>query len=425
MRHAIAVGQSVFWMASASAAPYFWIDDSGVTHMTDRLDAVPSDVRAAPGTPDITVLRGLWSGDVVDLQPRSVDPWESRRAASQRSQRIVAGALEDIARGERARASAALESVLRDEPAHPQAHWILAGLDRERARYASAERHLAAFLASAGDDLEDLRERAQVWISELEEERRLSDAAVAAADLDFVRFKHPHFRVHYDAALGKASPDYANTVIGFLEDAHAHASARLGVAPAEPMGVVLYGKAAYLREHQHRFSFQTVGFFDGRIHVVSAAHPERELRDLLFHEYTHALFREQTGGDRPFWLNEGLAELSQRQGLASDGLTRSERVTLRNRIENQDWIPLRQLAPSFSGLEGEDARVGYLESTAAAAWIEMNTEPVQRRRLLEQLGDGVSVDQALRDAVGLDTEGLDRAVQRSIRARFPVTTVFP
>ena len=42
--------------------------------------------------------------------------------------------------------------------------------------------------------------------------------------------------------------------------------------PLEPLGVVLYGRAAYVRAHAHRFSFQTVGFFDGRIHVVVACH---------------------------------------------------------------------------------------------------------------------------------------------------------
>ena len=59
----------------------------------------------------------------------------------------------------------------------------------------------------------------------------------------------------------------------YLEEAREAVGERLGAVPAEPMGVVLYGKAAYLRAHRHRFSFQTVGFYDGRIHVVSAAHP--------------------------------------------------------------------------------------------------------------------------------------------------------
>ena len=85
------------------------------------------------------------------------------------------------------------------------------------------------------------------------------------------------------------------------------------------MGVVFYSKAAYIQAHRHRFSFETIGFFDGQIHVVSAAHPAGELRSLLFHEYSHAVFREKTGGDRPYWFNEGLAELSERPTNESRG----------------------------------------------------------------------------------------------------------
>ena len=121
-------------------------------------------------------------------------------------------------------------------------------------------------------------------------------------------------------------------MIQYLEQAREQAARVLGVVPLEPLGVVFYGKAAYLRAHRHRFSFQTVGFFDGRIHVASPAHPSVGLRSLLFHEYTHAIYREQTGGDRPYWLNEGLAELMERRSRQQPTSTRTERASLRNRI---------------------------------------------------------------------------------------------
>jgi len=185
------------------------------------------------------------------------------------------------------------------------------------------------------------------------------------------------------------------------------------------MGVMFYGKAAYLRAHRHRFSFQTVGFFDGRVHVVSAAHPAGELRALLFHEYTHAVFREQTGGDRPFWLNEGLAELTERASRSQAGLTRSERSSLHRRSVAGRWIPLRRLAPSFSGLDNDDARAAYLIATAAAAWIEARTDRAQRGRLLWRLARGASDDDALGEALGLDTDEVDAAVRAWISEEFP------
>jgi hypothetical protein len=187
--------------------------------------------------------------------------------------------------------------------------------------------------------------------------------------------------------------------------------------------VVFYGKAAYLQAHRHRFSFQTVGFFDGRIHVVSAGHPSGELRALLFHEYTHAVFRERTGGDRPYWLNEGLAEIAERGSHARTGLTRSELVSLRGRIDEGRWLPLRRLAPSFSGLDDADARAAYLEAMAAAYWIEARTDRAQRARLLARLGAGASDDEALREVLGLDTDAIDAGVRERVLREFPNTAL--
>ena len=208
-------------------------------------------------------------------------------------------------------------------------------------------------------------------------------------------------------------------MLRYLEEARSTVSARLGAVPDESMGVVFYGKAAYLEAHRHRFSFQTVGFFDGRIHVVSAAHPAGELRALLFHEYSHAVFREQTGGDRPYWLNEGFAEISERESLRRTGLTRTERRALRDAIDTEKWTPLRRLAPSFSGLDDAGARAAYLESAAAALWISERTDRAQRAKLLGMLGTGIAADQAFLAVLGVDTDGVDRAVREEILAEFP------
>ena len=405
--------------APAWSETYVWVDAAGTTHITDNPDGIPRGV-ASKSTSDMddSALGGLWDGVVGP----PLTPAQQRGSGDDRTARIIRGAAQDIERGELARASAALAAVLRSRPSNAEAHWYLAELDRSRGRYDSAETHLHFFLSSAGDDLAAWREKAGLRLAALQDERHLVDEARERRPSEFVALENDHFRVSYDSELGQASPHYAATVMAFLEKARSAVGERLGVVPAESMGVVFYGKAAYLRAHRHRFSFQTVGFYDGRIHVVSAAHPEGELRDLLFHEYTHAMFREQTGGDRPFWLNEGLAELSEREGISRDGLTRSERVSLHIRIDEGQWIPLRRLAPSFSGLDNEDARAAYLEATAAAAWIEANTDRAARRRMLMRLGQGASDDDVLRKATGLDTDGIDAAVREAIRAEFPVMT---
>lgn len=400
----------------ASAETFVWIDDAGITHLTDDASAVPES-RLKPASDEIDSLRGLWKDNI--LGPETLTPRGSSGRESDRHARLLRGATEDLRRGETARATATLRSLQRLAPQRPETYWYLASLDRRRGRYTSAHAHLVRFLELAGDDLAVWRKRAQKRLDELADEQQLVDPNIARDPLEFLRIQTPNFRLELDSELGTLDRDYAETVLRYLEEARREVSAQIGVTPLEPLGVVLYGKAAYLQAHRHRFSFQTVGFFDGRIHVTSPAHPAEALRSLLYHEYTHAVYREQTGGDRPYWLNEGLAERMERRARNFAASTRSERISLRTRIQAGNWIPLRAIAPSFSGLSDEDARAAYLESVIATAYIEEHTTKQQRARMLSRLGDGFSVDQALHEAMGLDTDSLDAKIRQQILDEFP------
>jgi len=399
---------------AAAADLHVWVDEQGQTHVTDDPSTIPPKQRGSASS-DVIELRGLWDDGVAG--PPVVTPPGASGSDEDRTVRLLQGALDDLARGETARASAVLAEVLRAEPDRAEAHWYLALLDWQRGRIDASEAHLRAFLASAGDRFEGWRPAAEQRLARLTDERRLLKPAGGA--LRFVAHDSHHFRVQLDAALQQAgAPGFPAQVLGYLEEARRSGAERLGVTPVEPTGVVLYGRAAYVQAHSSRFSFQTVGFFDGRIHVVSAAHPAGELRSLLFHEYTHALFREATGGDRPFWLNEGLAELAERRSRSMPALSRSERMRLRSSLEGGSWIPLRRLAPSFAGLGNEQARIAYLAATAAAEWIETQTDRAGRARLLQLLGAGKTDDEALRAVLGRDTDAVDAALQRALAAEF-------
>ena len=85
---------------------------------------------------------------------------------------------------------------------------------------------------------------------------------------------------------------------------------------------------------------------------------------------------------------------------------------LRSALAAGEWLSLRRIAPSFSGLSDKQARLAYAISTAAADWLVRHSGAEQRAELLRSLGRGVPVDEALRAAVGLDSDGLDAAVRR-------------
>jgi hypothetical protein len=396
----------------AAAELHVWVDEHGHTHVTDDPEAVPrGELATDPGE-----LRTLWGSDRLGEPLAPVLAGSSSDA--DRQLRSLRAALEDLERGETARAAVLLHEVLRQEPSRAEAHFVLAILEGRRGHLDRAETHLEAFLSAAGDRFPGWRASAERRLAQLEDERRLMRSS-EAGELRLVSLAHPDFRIQADQALlATGSADFARTIARYLDDVRSFVGEKLASVPAEPMGVVLYGRASYLKTHGRRFSFQTVGFFDGRIHVVSAAHPAGELRSLLVHEYTHALFREQTGGDRPYWLNEGLAEWIERASQARPALSREERSALRAAIEEGRWLPLRRLAPSFSGLGDGDARLAYTLSTAAADWLLRHCDAAGRARLLALLGEGKRDDEALRAVLGRDTDAIDAAVRTEIRGQF-------
>lgn len=419
---AFLAGAAVCLAGSALGESYVWVDESGVTHLSNH---PPDAAREAEGEAprlheahDVEGLRALWGESRIG--PPVSTPEGGSGGEDDRATRLLRAAVHDLRRGEAARAGATLRSVVRLFPERAEAHWYLALLNRQRGRYGAAEEHMRAFLSRAGGaGMGEWRARARRALSALADERRLADEAVPRGELELASFASDHFRIQVDRELGGPDSAYATAAMGYLEDARQEVADALGVEPEEPLGVVFYGKAAYQRAHAHRFSFRTVGFFDGRIHVSSPAHPSDELRSLLFHEYTHAVFREHTGGDRPYWLNEGLAEHIERRARRQPVSTRSERASLNARLRDERWIPLRRLGPSFSGLRDEDARAAYLQAIVAVEWLEANTTREQRAALLGGIGRGLSADQALHEILGVDVDGLDAAVQEYVRSEFP------
>ncbi|MCP3986629.1 MAG: hypothetical protein GY723_19775 [bacterium] len=393
-----------------SADLHVWVDEEGRTHITDDGSGLPPGALPAG---DVEAVRGLWGGDSRGEPLWTPPGWSGRD--EDRVVRVLRDAVADLGKGEAGRAGAALRSLLRSDPDRPEPHFYLALIEGGRGHLEKAEDHLRTFLSVAGDRFDPWRASAEQRLAQLEDERELMDRP-AAGPLRLVDLEHQAFQIQADAELlQKGEVSFARTVARYLDDARSLVGTRVGAYPAEPTGVVLYGKAAYVKAHAHRFSFQTVGFFDGRIHVVSKAHPAGELRTLLVHEYTHALFREQTGGDRPFWLNEGLAEIYERASQRRVPLSRGERTRMRSALDAGGWIDLRRLAPSFAGLDNREARLAYAIATFAADWIERHSTPAARAQLLRRIGEGWQADDALREAVGVDTAGLEASLQAELR----------
>ena len=170
---------------------------------------------------------------------------------------------------------------------------------------------------------------------------------------------------------------------------------------------------------QERFDFETVGFYDGTLHVVAPPGNLPLLGSRIRHELAHAAFRDRVGGDRPYWLNEGLAFQLERSFRGQARLDGEELAFLRRRVREGRWIPMTRLVEDFSSLQASDAWPAYLQSALALEWLEEHSGPGGRERLLERLGEGAAPDDALEEALGLDAGEFDRLLRD--RARMGAT----
>jgi hypothetical protein len=267
-------------------------------------------------------------------------------------------------------------------------------------------------LVESGDSLTEL------WDGDVRRKLPLPDDA----QMNFEVLRTPFFEVFWEEGIEAKQGVISGTqalMRGFASSLDVSADAvheLLGLRSTKRVEVLIYQRSSYQQRYQQKFPFATAGFFDGRIHIAAdALHSSRVLR-LVRHEYAHALFGQAVGNDRPFWLNEGLAESAAR---AKGGLTEAERLQLVGRIEEGKWIALADLEPGFSHFDSVEVRWAYLESVAAASWIQTQLTSSGRGRLLSRLGETKDLDSVFQEFFKLDRAELDDKVRASLQAIQP------
>ncbi|HEY5595181.1 MAG TPA: tetratricopeptide repeat protein, partial [Nitrospiria bacterium] len=181
---------------------------------------------------------------------------------------------------------------------------------------------------------------------------------------------------------GREEQSTARRVLDDLEEAQREIGRDMSYYPQQSITVILYSDQQFRNVTDS--PTWTSGLFDGKIRVptsgseFSSAH----LRRVLFHEYTHALVHELTGGAPvPTWLNEGLAEFYENRSAAET----SNRPPPQFR-SGLPLIPLARLHGSFLGMSKPEADLAYLESYSAVLSLEKRYGMFRIRLMLEELG---------------------------------------
>lgn len=184
-------------------------------------------------------------------------------------------------------------------------------------------------------------------------------------------------------------------------------SESLGVPATEEIFVTVYPDAAAVREAIINVPEWTGGVAFPRFNstVVGIADGDHEwASNVIPHELTHLLVGMLVfncrGINLPVWLNEGLAVYGEGPVEEADvaGLYRA--------LENGTVPSLRSLADGFSAF-GTRASLAYTQSGEIVHFLVNTYGPEKLLQLLTTMQGGQTIDAALLQVYGFDTDGLD------------------
>lgn len=319
--------------------------------------------------------------EAVTLDPERAEAWKALGYAQLR--------LHDR------RAASSLETAARLAPDDAETRLLLGTALYHAGETAAAAVHLRAGRAAAPGDPQIAALLARV-------EREVS------AEGGFDRADSEHFAVSFEG--GGTSAQAGHLVSLLLEEAYHRVGTGLDYYPPDTVHAVLY------TAQQFRDVTRSPGWagalYDGKIRLPVGGLTEKSdlLARVVRHEYTHAVVHRLAGGRAPTWLNEGLAMLQE--GEEYDDLIDRLRAHIR---AGGQVASLRQLEGSFLSMNGAQAQAAYISSLAATDYLVRRHGLGTARRILEQLGEGRSLDEALRATLFVSYDDFDRAWAASLR----------
>jgi hypothetical protein len=206
--------------------------------------------------------------------------------------------------------------------------------------------------------------------------------------------------------------DRANASLDTLEE-------DLGVMLEEPIKIFIYADHTDFMDAYFPSGQEWAGgaAFDEHGVVMMTVEPDQPEWGTIIttHEMTHLVIHRATDnfftGDLtlPRWLDEGIAvytsgELHTRQDFQQ---------ALNYALDNNQLFTLRTLSSPFSS-DPNEAVLSYAHSGAVVEYIVDTYGAEAVSELLDALSEGALYDEALEQAIGLDTIGLDNAFRESV-----------
>ncbi len=238
-----------------------------------------------------------------------------------------------------------LDQAVRLDSKNGVAHVSLGDLAYESNDYAGAARSYSAALPVSQENKDYLENRLQM----IQDESGLESRFHRVID------DEKRFVLQYADYNGGTS---ISEVLAMLNDAYTVIGRDLGVYPARAVNVKVYTQEDFYKVA--KLPEWAIGIFDGKMRLRTdelLSAPEL-VRDLLFHEYTHAVLAMNVKQEVPAWFHEGIAQLMEPQFRENNREQEQVRIAL-----TRHQISFEQLEESFKGIENKGtAETAYLLS---------------------------------------------------------------
>jgi hypothetical protein len=212
-----------------------------------------------------------------------------------------------------------------------------------------------------------------------------------------------------DEEFGQALFERANVALDTLET-------DIGIALENPIKIFIYANHNDLlsalsitaQEWTGGVAYTEYGV------VIIGIHP-RQLDwglNAMTHEMTHLVIHQAT--DNPFsglpnWLDEGIAVYNENRNQLDDDF----KPLFDRAVANNELMTLRTLTSPFPG-DPLLANLAYGQSGATVKFIVDTYGSDKMGELLSIFAEGAVYDEALMEALGVDTDGLDNAFRASL-----------
>jgi hypothetical protein len=210
-------------------------------------------------------------------------------------------------------------------------------------------------------------------------------------------------------SFGQTLFDQANKALDQLEK-------NTGISLEQPVKIFIYGSHADLMSAIAVGAQEWTGgqAFTNEGVVVMGVSPVELSWGLkaTTHELTHLVIHQATDnpyGDLPRWLDEGLAVYNE----DPERLDSQFRDSFEDAVASDSLMTLQTLSSTFPA-DSEVANLAYGQSGAVVKFIIDTYGPEAMKKLLEIFSEGALSDDALEQALGVDTRGLDNAWRASL-----------